>query len=171
MIIRNISWGNPVPDVTVYLQQNQSGSWQTVAQAITNEDGYFEFTNIPAGEYRVVLDIPGLDMNNVSIIDVGDGETVEGVDYTVTDQGINTTGVNEISVQNLKIYPNPVKDELQVTSYKLQDGALYSIFSVTGQVLMQGKLQGETTTINVSTLPSGVYFIKVGNMVGKIVKN
>ena len=79
------------------------------------------------------------------------------------------SGIETIKDNELTIYPNPVKGQLQVTGYELQDNA-YCIFSVTGQVLMQGSLSGETTIINVEHLSNGVYFIKVGNVVEKFVK-
>jgi len=82
----------------------------------------------------------------------------------------SSSGIENIKDNQISIYPNPVKGQLQVTSYELQEGALYSIFNVAGQMLMQGKLSYETTVINVETLPSGVYFIKAGNSVGKFVK-
>jgi len=165
---------NPASDVTVYLQTLQEGVWLTVAQTTTDENGYFEFNNLPAGQYRVILDIPGLeDIVEIPTIDLGEGEKVKNVDYIVTEEGIISdynTKTDEVFIQELTIYPNPVEGQLRVTSYELQEGVLYSIFGVTGQVLMQGKLSGETTTIDVKTLPNGVYLIKVGNATGKFVK-
>ena len=80
-----------------------------------------------------------------------------------------TNHISNIPVQRLVIYPNPATEELQVTSYELR-GENYNIFSVTGQMLMQGRLQGETTTINVSTLANGVYLLRVSGKVEKFVK-
>ena len=80
-----------------------------------------------------------------------------------------TNHIPTITAQKLFVYPNPAKEELQVTSYELR-GENYNIFSVTGQMLMQGKLQGETTTINVSTLANGVYLLRVSGKVEKFVK-
>jgi len=44
------------PDEGVSLKAPQGGSWVIVARTTTNEDGYFEFRNIPAGTYRVTRD-------------------------------------------------------------------------------------------------------------------
>ena len=77
--------------------------------------------------------------------------------------------VETIESQSINIYPNPAKDVITVASSELQN-ANYTVFSISGQALMYGKLQGETTTVNVSTLPSGIYFIKAGNYAGRFVK-
>jgi len=85
-------------------------------------------------------------------------------------------GVGIVETDNypsVRVYPNPTNGELQITSlllslskYELQD-ANYHIFNVMGQLMMQGKLSGETTSINVESLASGMYFLRV---VGKMVK-
>ena len=88
-----------------------------------------------------------------------------------SDNGIavaNGTNTGFIPIEGITITVGI--EQLQVTNYELQEGALYNIFGVTGQMLMQGNLSGETTIINVSSLSQGVYFIKAGNSVGKFVK-
>ena len=90
-------------------------------------------------------------------------------DITLTAIFDAMSGINEVIAQKLVFYPNPVKDELIIKNEELRMGD-YSIFNVSGQVLMQGALSTETTNINVKELPSGMYFIKVGNKTGKFVK-
>jgi len=109
----------PAPDVTVYLQQAQNDSWKTVAQTLTDQSGYFEFLNIPAGRYRVILDIPGLEMKNPREIELGDGEEVDDMDYTVTEEGIESTGVEQLQMMSgkLQVYPNPTTGEIRFTIY------------------------------------------------------
>ena len=77
--------------------------------------------------------------------------------------------VETIESQSIIIYPNPAKDVITVASSELQNET-YTVFSISGQTLMQGKLQGETTTVNVSSLASGVYILKAGNYAGRFVK-
>ena len=77
--------------------------------------------------------------------------------------------VETIENQSIIIYPNPAKDIITIASSELQNET-YTVFSISGQALMRGKLQGETTTINVSSLASGIYFIKAGNYAGRFVK-
>lgn len=77
--------------------------------------------------------------------------------------------IPDITAQKSFLYPNPTNNELRVTGYELQAKS-YGIFNITGQMVMQGKLQRETTTVNVSALTNGVYFLKLSNEVMKFVK-
>ena len=87
-------------------------------------------------------------------------------------------GVEELKVENgqLKIYPNPVSYELQVTSYEgMENGELtmenVKIFNLMGQTLMSlPSLPSPETTIDVSHLPASVYILKIGNKTAKFVK-
>jgi len=78
--------------------------------------------------------------------------------------------VETIENQSIIIYPNPAKDIITVASSELQNET-YTVFSISGQALMHDKLQGETTTVNVSSLASGVYYLKVANKTAKFIKN
>jgi hypothetical protein len=63
----------------------------------------------------------------------------------------------KIDNEQLKIFPNPTNGKLIIENGQLtmENGQLtmentdYAIYSIVGQILMQGKLQGETTTLNV----------------------
>ena len=79
---------------------------------------------------------------------------------------------NEQVIQNatkIKIYPNPTSDELQIANYELRLHD-YSVYNAFGQLVMQGKLQGETATLNVGSLAKGVYYLKISDEVVKFVK-
>jgi hypothetical protein len=86
---------------------------------------------------------------------------------------IETTGVEQIIAKNqLVIYPNPATDELQITNYELRSGDNLQILDISGKVITNYELKNTSnlTTINVSTLPQGIYFIKIGNSLGRFVK-
>ena len=79
------------------------------------------------------------------------------------------TGVRDTEYSDIVVYPNPVVMQLHVKS-SVQETADYAIFNVMGQPVMQGKLQGEITTINVESLSSGLYFLKIAGKTTKFVK-
>ena len=89
---------------------------------------------------------------------------------------VEKSGLLNVWANNmLFVYPNPVKDMLIISFGSSSDnGKLktegYTIFNIAGQVLIEGNLPNETTTINVKSLPCGMYFIKVGNKTGKFIK-
>jgi len=88
---------------------------------------------------------------------------------------VTITGVNIVETQgiaSLKIFPNPTKGELRVTSYELQVTGI-EIFDVMGKKLLTSPLSltSPETTLNIAHLPSGIYFLKIGNKTAKIIKN
>jgi len=78
-------------------------------------------------------------------------------------------GILENVLSNISVYPNPVREQLTITTEQvlLSD---YSIYSITGQLMLQGKLLNETTTINVESLPTGIYCLRLAEKTVKILK-
>jgi hypothetical protein len=48
--------------------------------------------------------------------------------------------------------------------------ANYAIYSLSGQLQKQGKLQGETTNINIESLANGMYLLRIEGETFKIIK-
>ena len=72
---------------------------------------------------------------------------------------------------SLRVYPNPAKNQLTVECRDaMHCVSTVEIYSVVGQVVQQGTLQGESTTINVKSLAAGMYYLKVNNMTVKFMK-
>jgi hypothetical protein len=84
-------------------------------------------------------------------------------------------GFNEpTNTFGLSIYPNPAADKISIQTSGTAYNSNLSIRNLNGQQLMQQEITDPTTTIDVSTLPSGIYLVKVigenGVQVGKFVK-
>ena len=77
--------------------------------------------------------------------------------------------IDEQGIGNITVYPNPTNYELGIKNWELGIGD-YHIFNMMGQTVMQGRLSDETTTINVESLPSGMYFLKIAGKAVKFVK-
>lgn len=81
------------------------------------------------------------------------------------------TGVNALSDpgNDLKIYPNPANDELNISSQNKI--ASIAITNLVGQTLYTHECSKQQVRVDVAGLPDGVYFIKVnGTEVRKFVK-
>ena len=71
------------------------------------------------------------------------------------------TAIEDIVQKNLRVYPNPVQEDLYVDlSDAMEASFTFEIINLSGQVLMQGNLN-KRDVINVSKLKSGVYIIKI----------
>jgi len=82
------------------------------------------------------------------------------------------TGIQSITVfPSIKVYPNPSSDRVIIETSC--DGHL-SILNLKSQQLLQQEITEPTTTIDVSTLPGGVYVVKLvgkkGVQMGKFIK-
>ncbi len=87
---------------------------------------------------------------------------------------INSTNSIEESELNLfTISPNPVQDDLHITSQKLNKILSYSIFNILGDVVMTGELTANEEYINCKELQTGIYFLQIGETTStiKFIKN
>jgi hypothetical protein len=110
--------------------------------------------NSPAGFYDIVLS-GGSDNNYAYNL----------VDGTLEVKILNV--LEEIPVENISVYPNPVRNELFIKSGTPVEKV--TIYDITGvPVMYQQSLNGPS--VDVSHLPDGVYFIRIENYTGKFVK-
>ncbi len=68
------------------------------------------------------------------------------------------TGVNELKQFSPVVYPNPFTNNLIVEG--IQGEALLSLMELSGRVILERNIQGNTQ-IDVATLPTGVYVLRV----------
>lgn len=91
-----------------------------------------------------------------------------------TDKNIKTAqrigSIPEVSPQML-IYPNPTQNELSVVVEKAQATG-YSLLDAQGKSVQSFILQGRKSSfsIDISTLPSGVYFLQVHTSQGMLTR-
>ena len=72
---------------------------------------------------------------------------------------VNTTGVTTLSFSNVKVYPNPVNDELNITG--VGQHTTYRLLNVTGACIQQGNLKPGTNVLSLQTLANGVYILEM----------
>jgi hypothetical protein len=85
------------------------------------------------------------------------------------------TGISELNTsKTVFIFPNPATDNITIRTSQTPIPSQLSIMNVNGKVLLTRKITEPKTTIDVSTLPGGVYFVRLvgagGVQVGKFVK-
>ena len=162
---------------TAEVQENQTNllKWQTTSEE-NNKGFYIEHS---------------LDGENWETLDFiqGNGTTLETQNYTYTDEnpikGINYYRLKQIdfdgqfeysemvNVNNeiasekydLKIFPNPVKEELNIVSGQGQA----TMYNVLGQAVMQFIVNSEQFAINTSDLIAGQYILHIQKDNGVIV--
>ena len=68
------------------------------------------------------------------------------------------------------IYPNPTQSKINL-SLKYAKEVHYKLFSPLGKQLMTGTITSSNEEIDISHLPSNIYFLKLGNQVHKVLKS
>ncbi len=112
------------------------------------------------------------ELSNFAIDDWKDvTKTGEGSNATIVKikfaSGDNT-GINEtVLSNNVNIYPNPVKDELKIENGEVRIKEV-EIFDVYGKKL--STFNSQLSTINVSVLAKGIYFVKIETDKGIVTK-
>ncbi len=135
----------------------------------------FTTANITNPDFHLLTNSPSKNAGNPSYV-VANGETdfynqlrIEGgrIDMGADEFG-TTLGLEEKTITSFTIYPNPTSNFVTINSELPVDN--YTIFSNNGQKLLEGK----NNTIDLTSLPSGLYLIQFEidskNYVGKIIK-
>ncbi|MCF6351826.1 MAG: T9SS type A sorting domain-containing protein [Cyclobacteriaceae bacterium] len=157
-------WGETNTD-RFYEFANGTG-YQILAREYTNAlvltnfggGGWANIGNNPTthqldGEYYPLLD-DNTNAPAVTSITLGQSEGV-----ILLKSPVGTLNVNEVTENEINIYPNPVKNILTINN-KGQLVESYKIYNTIGQVIQSDSSFNESK-INISHLNSGVYFLKI----------
>ena len=73
-----------------------------------------------------------------------------------------TAGINNVSVSQTDIYPNPAHTAITITP--AEDITSLTITNLLGQTVYTQQYNAQTIQVNVSDFPTGVYFVKVNGV-------
>ncbi len=76
-------------------------------------------------------------------------------------------GTSDLNKPSINVYPNPVNNVLFIET---NDASKAEIFAITGTKMTEKTLQKGKNQLDVSSLPKGVYIIKVNNSTFKVIK-
>jgi Secretion system C-terminal sorting domain len=96
-------------------------------------------------------------------------ESLDKLPVTVS----NILSTSNIALSNLKLYPNPVTENLMISNDT--NISIVEIYSTTGQRILVEKPNNTATIIHTNILGNGLYFVKIStenvSQIVKIVKN
>ena len=130
-------WGNASPHSVTSLEGSQEDFDSTV---ITGEGTEFEFTFTQEGTNDYQCDVhPGSMFGTITVMD--------------------ELSVDDKFAENVKVYPNPVENEVNLFSLYPLDS--YKIVTISGQEIKKGIATGNFTEIKMADLKAGIYFITI----------
>lgn len=87
----------------------------------------------------------------------------------------NATASSEEEMQEVRLSPNPVQDVIWLETPPALERAQWTLSDATGQLLMQGRLSGSRTSLQVAHLPKGIYLLQLSQNgkthTEKVIKN
>ena len=128
---------------------------------------------VPYGTTVQTTTIPGINIENNVTITFSKSTSSSSSDRVGFDDlswtcYSTTASVDEINLQKVTIYPNPVEDGQFYI--KLYDPSTVIIYSVLGKEVMKRTLNSGIQTVNVNTIKRGIYLVKIITKNGMIVK-
>ncbi len=106
--------------------------------------------------------------------------TSQNGDYTVTIKDINgcentslpfsygAANISKANTTNIHIYPNPTDGKTYISGINANTEII--LLDVTGKVVSQFKIANSLTLIDLSNLPNGIYFAKMGSAENRFVQ-
>ena len=90
--------------------------------------------------------------------------------------GVDCTVLSIPSVEdkrsNIKIYPVPANDQLSIQfTDSFAENISFSIYDQLGKVVLEGVLKSDMTSVNLTALSAGIYFLKIKNETFKFIKS
>jgi hypothetical protein len=167
-------WDNNIPDGVPFVPQT-SGSY--VLNGASNEGCL--------GTDTVFVSVNDASSNTITASAI-DSYTVNGTTYTASGSytqlltnaagcdslltinlTLDFTGINE-NQQQFSFYPNPVKDVIVVSVLPELIGRELEMMNIEGKQIHYQYIDATSQAINVQQLPSGIYFLRIGEGVQKL---
>lgn len=112
-------------------------------------------------QLRTILKETGIPQGNPSAGNVGPFPNMETAVQRVYEDYV--LGLDVVNTTEFSVFPNPVQNQLKfLTHQDLSEMASVEIFNALGQSVIQTKMPNYKQ-LDVSTLSSGIYFVKVSN--------
>ena len=172
--------GDPVPGIDVSLEQIPGG--KLIAHDVTTDTtsgksagGYYEFDNVPSGNYRIFVSIAGVPLIQTYDTLITGTEQADNLDFYVGDKKIYVKDkpLSALVQQNRRdeaaIYPNPFRGYSNIV-YTLNktEKVLIEVYDIVGNkiaVLENSEKQAgkHSTILNLKSFgyAAGVYFVRI----------
>jgi len=137
---------------------------------ILDEQNNFNFTELPFGNYKVIVECAGKNSNVCNVfVEESEPESPK-INFVVNQTEIDSYAVdinNIVGLEKINIYPNPFFDKININSNSIvSENIEFVIFDISGkQIYSEIIINQSDNRIELkqdfSSLPKGVYFCKI----------
>ena len=156
--------GDPISDINIMVY-NQNG--EPVAYTYSDNQGTFQISNLPFGTYTIYPEVEGRITTPVTSTLTAAHPGEDGVRITVNSATVEvgiTTSVEKLpEFGNIKLYPNPVHEELTIEINDLVEGnAIFTVTDLSGKTIQTFTANSTNILrINTSNWSEGMYFLTI----------
>jgi uncharacterized surface protein with fasciclin (FAS1) repeats len=134
-------------------------SGEALSNSLTNGQ---TITTLQGQDVTVSITGGNVFINNAQVI-MADITADNGVVHVIDAVLTPSTSVNEVTMNSVVVYPNPAAEQLTISMPSMNGSTVYSISSITGELITTGNLYSTTTTVSTDALAQGMYQLKVVN--------
>ena len=149
------------PYTSQKIKRSNNGSPFFTIGNVSNLISYFTDSTPPSGINVYQIEVENNCINNLYLPNI---KSILSNKLTITSSGVSNTLNNKI-----KIYPNPTNNIINIEGLNKNENNTIQIFDVQGKLVITKTIK-EKGTIDLLELNKGVYVIKVGEAVKRIIK-
>ncbi|HKK59294.1 MAG TPA: T9SS type A sorting domain-containing protein [Salinivirga sp.] len=79
------------------------------------------------------------------------------------------TGVNQVANSTVQVYPNPVKDQLNINTKEFGSDAFVRITDLSGRIIYRAPVNVKQTSVNMASYANGTYILTINNGNGSVI--
>lgn len=181
--LQNAVWfGTHPPSPNLYFKfwndtlfYSTSGGSYAVMSKFTASGGQMNIFDIMSGsmcsdtgKYNYTISGTSLSFQVITDVCASRRNTLVNYSWTLISTGLN----DQEKSNNISIAPNPIEGGLVNISLLNQNGSdnKISIYTSSGLLLKELNIEGQNASIDVSEIPSGLYFVRVTNREGTFIQ-
>ena len=154
----------PAKNVDIYIFDDNE---QLLGSHYSNEDGFFDFSNLSTGTYWIYPEVTGYDADPLRIVLSNEEPISTGIQIIIGPTGPDFIFDNQTEADIItNVYPNPASSEINIEfDNKTNDNLTIDIFDLQGRLVFSEKLDNynKQLSVNISSLQSGTYVLIVSN--------
>lgn len=112
---------------------------------------------------NVVVDMIKTRQSDGTIVIATHGNGVYSAKINSVDEILGTEEQRSMANATIRIYPNPVQDQMTIIRSEQWKSSTYSICNLEGKIMVRGRITKLQTIINTSRLDNGYYFVHMYN--------
>ena len=157
------------------MTDNGDGTYSVTLTVDGNADYEYKFINGNdwPGEESVPMDC-GVDngfggYNREISLGASDVDEAE-VCFAACEDCAVVSAIDEISMDGIRAWPNPASESIRVDLESPVQGAVVRVMDLTGKVVLQSQVSGNGFSLDISSLPQGVYTLTVEEDMTRVVR-